>query len=84
MTGDSAIGLFLIVTGLVALVPVAWQRRVGRLQPREALGFAAVSAGLLTTGVGLALFSGVAQVVLSAAGIVVMATALLQQRRQQT
>ena len=58
MENNTAIGVFLMVTGLVILVPVLLQIREGRYRWREAWGIFVLVAGFLLVGLAYSLYDG--------------------------
>jgi len=79
METRTGIGIFLLATALIVLVPVIWQIRDGRFTARQVWGLFVLVAGLAVVGIGYAFFTDDAQRTLTLAGLGAVVFGLLVQ-----
>ena len=83
MESNSIVGMFLIVTALVILVPVLLQIRDGRFHWREVWGMFVLVAGFVTVGAAYMFFAGQEQRWLSLLGLGAVLFGLLVQHKRR-
>jgi hypothetical protein len=86
MNSNMAIGIFMLVTSVVVLVPVVLQWREGKFRLREIWGLFVLIAGFAVVGAGYAFFEGGMRQRLSFIGLAGVICGLLAQhtRRDNT
>jgi hypothetical protein len=85
MENSTAIGIFLMVTGLVILVPVILQLREGRFRWQEVWGMFVLVGGFLLVGAAYALLHGAALRNLAVLGLgAILFGLFVQHKRQDT
>ena len=82
MESRTGLGIFLLVTALMILVPVVWQIRDGRFTARQVWGIFVLIAGFAAVGVGYAFFTDDAQRVLTLGGLGAVVFGLLVQHKR--
>lgn len=82
MESRPGLGIFLLVTALVILVPVIWQIRDGRFTARQVWGIFVLIAGFALVGAGYAFFTDDTQRVLTLGGLGAVVFGLLVQHRR--
>ncbi|HSJ08798.1 MAG TPA: hypothetical protein VK928_02765 [Longimicrobiales bacterium] len=82
METRTGLGVFLLVTALVILVPVVWQIREGRFTARQVWGIFVLVAGLASVGAGYAFFTDDAQRALTIGGLGAVVFGLLVHHRR--
>jgi uncharacterized membrane protein YfcA len=83
MENNTAIGIFLMVTGLVILVPVILQIRDGRFRWQEVWGMFVLVAGFLLVGAAYALYHGAMLRNLALLGLAAVLFGLFVQHKRQ-
>ncbi|HUF50375.1 MAG TPA: hypothetical protein VMN60_06045 [Longimicrobiales bacterium] len=83
MERNSAIGIFLIMTGLVILVPVVVQIRDGRYRWREAWGMFVLAGGFMLVGTAYAMYDGVPLRWLALTGLAAVLCGLFVQHKRR-
>ena len=83
METNTAIGVFLAITGLVILVPVLLQIREGRYRWREVWGIFVLVGGFLLVGAAYALYDGDALRRLALVGLAAVLFGLFVQHKRQ-
>lgn len=83
MESNSIIGIFLFITAIVILVPVALQIRDGRFHWREVWGMFVLVAGFMIVGTAYTFFGGQDQRWLSLTGLGAVLFGLLVQHKRR-
>jgi uncharacterized membrane protein YfcA len=83
MENNSAIGIFLMITGLVILVPVILQIREGRFRWQEVWGMFVLVAGFVLVGAAYTLYHGAVLRNLALVGLGAVLFGLFVQHRRQ-
>lgn len=83
MESNSVIGIFLFVTAVVILIPVALQIRDGRFHWREVWGMFVLVAGFMMVGTAYMFFAGQDQRWLSLIGLGAVLFGLLVQHKRR-
>jgi drug/metabolite transporter (DMT)-like permease len=83
MESNSVIGIFLFVTAIVILIPVALQIRDGRFHWREVWGMFVLVAGFMIVGAAYTFFAGQNQRWLSLVGLGAVLFGLLVQHKRR-
>jgi len=79
MESNYIIGIFLVITALMILVPVIMQVRDGRFKISEVVGIFVLVAGFVIVGIGYALYSGRMQQYIALGGLAAVLIGLLIQ-----
>lgn len=82
MENNSAIGIFLMITGLVILVPVILQLRDGRFRWQEVWGMFVLVGGFVLVGAAYTLYDGTALRNLAVVGLGAVLLGLFVQHKR--
>jgi hypothetical protein len=83
MSGDTAVGVFMLLTSVVVLVPLVLQLRDGRFRLREVWGLFVLVAGFATVGFGYAFYDGDARQRIALLGLGAVIFGLLAQHNRR-
>lgn len=83
MDSNTIVGIFLVVTALVILIPVLLQIRDGRFRWREVWGMLVLVAGFMVVGTGYVFFTGQQLRSLSFLGLGAVLFGLLVQHKRR-
>ena len=83
MSSDTAVGVFMLVTSVVVLVPVLLQLREGRFRLREVWGLFVIVAGFATVGLGYAFYDGDVRQRVALLGLAAVVFGLLAQHNRR-
>lgn len=83
MNSNTAVGIFMLVTSVIVLVPVVMQWRQGRFRLREIWGLFVLVAGFALVGVGYAFYDGDVRQWLSLLGLGGVIFGLLAQHNRR-
>ena len=82
MENNSAIGIFLMITGVVILVPVILQLRDGRFRWHEVWGMFVLVGGFMLVGAAYTLYDGAALRNLAVVGLGAVLSGLFVQHKR--
>jgi hypothetical protein len=82
MSGDTAVGVFMLLTSVIVLVPVVVQLRDGRFRLREVWGLFVIVAGFATVGFGYTFYDGDVRQRVALLGLVAVVFGLLAQHNR--
>lgn len=83
MNSDKAIGIFMLVTSIVVLVPVVVQLREGRFRLREVWGLFVLVAGFATVGLAYTFYDGAMRQRIALIGLGAVVFGLLAQHNRR-
>jgi len=83
MSSDTAVGVFMLVTSVIVLVPVVIQLRDGRFRLREVWGLFVIVAGFATVGFGYAFYDGAVRQRVALLGLGAVVFGLLAQHNRR-
>jgi hypothetical protein len=83
MSGDTAVGVFMLLTSVIVLVPVVIQLRDGRFRLREVWGLLVIVAGFATVGLGYAVYDGDVRQRVALLGLAAVVFGLLAQHNRR-
>jgi hypothetical protein len=83
MSSDTAVGVFMLLTSVIVLVPVLVQLRDGRFRLREVWGLFVLVAGFATVGLGYALYDGDVRQRVALLGLAAVVFGLLAQHNRR-
>lgn len=83
MNSNTAVGVFMLVTSVVVLVPVVMQLRDGRFRLREVWGLLLLVVGFAVVGVGYAFYDGDMRHRLSLLGLAAVIFGLFAQHNRR-
>jgi hypothetical protein len=83
MSSDTAVGVFMLLTSLIVLIPVVVQLRDGRFRLREVWGLFVLVAGFATVGLGYTLYDGDVRERVALLGLAAVVFGLLAQHNRR-
>ena len=83
MSSDTAVGIFMLLTSVIVLVPIVVQLRDGRFRVREVWGLFVLVAGFATVGLGYAFYEGAVRQRVALLGLGAVIFGLLAQHNRR-